>query len=230
MELEEAEGGGQEGAAAGSHRADVTAGRSAGRITGRLGLHPRSVGENDPVHVRRGAPKQIRMTHTVGHEPSGDHHTRRSVNRWETALHREVSDPRSVKTEHTIPQDQNMQKLGHTPLVGEAAKIRAMVVRKTKTDRRDARHWLDLLEHDRFPSVWIPDPDRRDLRALVAHRVRLVRMRTMVKNGRPAIALNQRLALHSAWWTQRGLAQRQGLVLRPPTPAGAMPASSCSPG
>ena len=32
-----------------------------------------------------------------------------------------------------------MHRLGHTVLVGEAAKIRAMVVRKTKTDRRDAR-------------------------------------------------------------------------------------------
>src|SRR5512145_744292 len=31
-----------------------------------------------------------------------------------------------------------LQRLGHTLLVGEAAKIRAMVVRKTKTDRTDA--------------------------------------------------------------------------------------------
>ena len=100
-----------------------------------------------------------------------------------------------------------MHRLGHTVLVGEAGKIRAMVVRKTKTDRRDARHLLDLLKHDRFPTVWLPDPGTRDLRALVAHRVRLVRMRTMVKNGLQAIALNQRLALRSALWTQRGLAQ-----------------------
>jgi transposase len=106
-----------------------------------------------------------------------------------------------------------MHRLGHTVLVGEAAKIRAMVVRKTKTDRRDARHLLDLLKHDRFPTVWIPDPGTRDLRALVAHRVRLVRMRTMVKNGLQAIALNQRLALRSALWTQRGLAQLQALPL-----------------
>jgi hypothetical protein len=49
--------------------------------------------------------------------------------------------------------------------VGEAAKIRAMVVRKTKTDRRDARHLRDLLKDDRFPVVWIPDPAMRDLRA-----------------------------------------------------------------
>jgi transposase len=110
-----------------------------------------------------------------------------------------------------------MHRLGHTVLVGAAAKIRAMVVRKTKTDRRDARHLLDLLKHDRFPTVWIPDPGTRDLRALIAHRVRLVRMRTMVKNGLPAIALNQRLALRSALWTQRGLAQLKALALLPHT-------------
>jgi len=106
-----------------------------------------------------------------------------------------------------------MHRLGHTVLVGEAAKIRAMVVRKTKTDRRDARHLLDLLRHDRFPTVWIPDPDTRDLRALVAHRVRLVRMRTMVKNGLQAIALNHRLALRSKLWTERGRAALKGLLL-----------------
>ena len=38
-----------------------------------------------------------------------------------------------------------MQHLEHTLLVGDAATIRAMVVRKTKTDRRDARHLLDLI-------------------------------------------------------------------------------------
>jgi transposase len=106
-----------------------------------------------------------------------------------------------------------MHRLGHTVLVGEAAKIRAMVVRKTKTDRRDARHLLDLLKQDRFPSVWIPDGDTRDRRALVSHRVRLVRMRTMVKNGLQAIALSQRLALRSKLWTRYGLAQLQALEL-----------------
>ena len=106
-----------------------------------------------------------------------------------------------------------MHRLGHTVLVGEASKIRAMVVRKTKTDRRDARHLLDLLKHDRFPSVWIPDPDTRDLRALIAHRIRLVRMRTMVKNGLQAIALSHRLALRSKLWTRQGLAQLNALAL-----------------
>jgi transposase len=83
-----------------------------------------------------------------------------------------------------------MQKLEYTLLVGEAAKIRAMVVRKIKTDRRDAQHLLDLLKHDRFPTVWMPDPATRDLRALIAHRVRFVRMRTM--DSRTAVAGSHR--------------------------------------
>jgi transposase len=97
-----------------------------------------------------------------------------------------------------------MHRLGHTVLVGDAAKIRAMVVRKTKTDQRDARHLLDLLHHDRFPTVWVPDPATRDLRALLTHRQRLVRIQTMLKNGLHAIALNQRLVRGSKLLRRRG--------------------------
>src|SRR5260370_6081956 len=110
-----------------------------------------------------------------------------------------------------------MQRLGHTLLVGDAAKIRAMVMRKTKTDRRDALHILDLLRHDRFPLIWVPDPATRDLRALLTHRMPLVRIRTMVKNGLQAIALNSRLACGSKLLRQAGLAQLQALALPPHT-------------
>lgn len=110
-----------------------------------------------------------------------------------------------------------MQRLGHTVLVGDAAKIRAMVVRKTKTDRRDARHILDLLRHQRFPTIWVPDPATRDLRALLTHRLRLVRIQTMLKNGLHAIALNQRLARGSKLLSRAGLAALQNLALPPYT-------------
>jgi transposase len=110
-----------------------------------------------------------------------------------------------------------VQRQGHTLLVGDAAKIRAMVPRKTKTDRRDAAHLLQLLVEDRFPVIWVPDPPVRDLRALVMHRMRLVRMRTMVKNGLHAIALNHRLAAGPALFTRRGRAQLQALALPPHT-------------
>jgi transposase len=110
-----------------------------------------------------------------------------------------------------------MHRLGHTLVVGDAAKIRATVVRRTKTDRRDARQVLTLLREERFPVIWVPDPSTRDLRSLVAHRIRLVRIRTMIRNGVHAIALNYRLALGRSLFTRRGLAQLRALPLPPHT-------------
>jgi transposase len=108
-----------------------------------------------------------------------------------------------------------IRQLGHTLLVGDAGKIRAMVVRKTKNDRRDALHLLDLLAHERLPVIWVPDPATRDRRALLAHRIRLVRLRTMVTNGLHAIALSHRLVDGSRRLTRRRVAQLSRLPLPP---------------
>ncbi len=45
---------------------------------------------------------------------------------------------------------------GNELWVGDAAAIRASVVRKQKTDSHDEVHILVLLLTDRFPRVWIP--------------------------------------------------------------------------
>jgi transposase len=106
---------------------------------------------------------------------------------------------------------------GQSQLVGDAAKIRATVIRRTKTDRRDARQVLLPLREERFPTIWVPDPRTRDLRSLVAHRLRLARVRTMIKNGVHAIAWNYRLLLGASLFTRRGLAQLRALPLPPHT-------------
>src|SRR5712691_8410389 len=46
-----------------------------------------------------------------------------------------------------------LAELGHELWMGDAAKIRASVVRKKKTDARDAAHLLELLRQDRFPQI-----------------------------------------------------------------------------
>src|SRR5215472_2038317 len=46
-----------------------------------------------------------------------------------------------------------LAKLGHELWVGDAAEIRAAMVRKQKTDWRDALHILDLLLQNRFPRI-----------------------------------------------------------------------------
>jgi transposase len=50
--------------------------------------------------------------------------------------------------------------------IGNAAVIKTKRVRKQKTDREDARFLLKLLREDRFPRIWVPSQENRDLRQL----------------------------------------------------------------
>jgi transposase len=78
---------------------------------------------------------------------------------------------------------------GHELWVGDAAEIRAAMVRKQKTDTRDASHILDMLLSNRFPRIWIPTLADRDARQLIRHRHKLVGLRTSVRNQLHALAL-----------------------------------------
>jgi transposase len=62
--------------------------------------------------------------------------------------------------------------------IGDAAEIRTKRVRKQKTDRQDAQLILSLLLEDRFPRIWVPSWENRDLRQLLWHRHRMVQART----------------------------------------------------
>jgi transposase len=77
--------------------------------------------------------------------------------------------------------------------IGDAAEIRTKRVRKQKTDRQDAQLLLRLMMEDRFPRIWVPDAENRDLRQLLWHRHRLVQMRTRVMNQLHVVALNEGL-------------------------------------
>jgi len=99
--------------------------------------------------------------------------------------------------------------------IGNPAKIAAQRVRKQKTDRGDAQHLLQLLREDRFPRLWIPSPENRDLRQLLWHRHRLVQMRTRVKNQLQAMALNEGVQRRSRLWSKPGRAQLDSLALPP---------------
>jgi len=106
-----------------------------------------------------------------------------------------------------------LEQLGHQVWVGDAAQIRASYVRKQKTDRRDAGHILKLLMENRFPKLWVPTAEQRDLRQLLIHRHKLVEMRTRVKNGLQHLALNRGLQKQSGLWSVRGRAGLEKLPL-----------------
>ncbi len=54
-----------------------------------------------------------------------------------------------------------LAELGIDLWLGDAARVRASVVRKQKTDRRDAEHLLDLLRENPFPRIWVPSLEVR---------------------------------------------------------------------
>jgi len=98
---------------------------------------------------------------------------------------------------------QLMHELGHEFLLGDAAAIRAASPRRQKTDKRDARHILNMLVEDRFPVVWQPPVANDELRQLVLHRCRMVRMRTRVKNQLDSMAKNEGLLSKRVWCAMR---------------------------
>jgi transposase len=99
--------------------------------------------------------------------------------------------------------------------LGDAGKIRAQEVRKQKTDRRDAAHLLELLREDRFPRIWVPSLEERDVRQLLVHRHKQVQTRTQVKNQLQALALSQGVQRKRKLWTQAGRAELEQLPLLP---------------
>jgi len=106
-------------------------------------------------------------------------------------------------------------ELGHEMWIGDAAKIRASAERRQKTDRRDARLLLQLLEEQRFPRIWVPTPAERDTRQLLLHRAKLVGVRTQVKNQLQALALNQGVQRKRKLWSAAGRKQLESLPLLP---------------
>ena len=106
-----------------------------------------------------------------------------------------------------------LERLGHQVWIGDAAQIRASYVRRQKTDRRDAAHILKLLIEDRFPRLWTPTAEQRDLRQLLTHRHKLVEIRSRVKNGLQHLAMNRGLQKRSSLWSARGRADLENLCL-----------------
>jgi transposase len=108
-----------------------------------------------------------------------------------------------------------LAELGFELWVGDAAQVRASVVRKQKTDRRDAEHLMDLLRQERFPKIWVPSLEVRDVRQLLVHRHKRVQTRTRTKNQLQAMALSHGVQKKYKLWTKTGRAELEQLPLLP---------------
>ncbi len=106
-------------------------------------------------------------------------------------------------------------ELGFELWLGDAAAIRAKMVRQQKTDRRDAEHILQLMLEERFPKIWVPSLAERDVRQLLVHRHKRVQARTRSKNQLQALALGQGLRKQRKLWTAAGRAEMEKLEMLP---------------
>ena len=134
---------------------------------------------------------------------SGDWSTRTGG----SGLLRQLAKPARVGMEATGYGrwfERMLAEQGHELWIGHASEIRAGVVRKQKTDARDAAHLLRLLAEERFPRIWIPSPAERDLRQLLRHRYKLVCFRVSVKNQLHGLAMSQGSAGRRNYSRRRG--------------------------
>lgn len=112
--------------------------------------------------------------------------------------------------------ERRLQQYGHRLRLGDAAKIRSKETRRQKHDRRDAELIARLLLEGNFPDLrWLPTLAERDLRQLLMHRHKLVRMRAQVKNQLQHIAMNQGEQKKQKLWTKTGRELLEKLPLDP---------------
>lgn len=72
---------------------------------------------------------------------------------------------------------------------------------------------VDLLLRGDFPAVHVPSPASRDVLSLLRYGHRLVRMRTMLRNGLQAVALSHQVRLRARLFSVAGRERLQALPL-----------------
>jgi hypothetical protein len=108
-------------------------------------------------------------------------------------------------------------------VVADPTQVKVIAASFVKTDKRDTLALAKLLAANLIPEVWVPPVDVRDLRALIAHRQRLVEQCTMAKNRLQSLLHRHNLAApaidpfgakHRAWWETLDLSASQRLRMR----------------
>jgi len=108
-----------------------------------------------------------------------------------------------------------LAELGHEVWIGNATEIRRRARSRQKNDWRDAELVLDLMVKDEFPRIYRLSEESLEILRRLRYRHRLVKMRTMAKNGLHAIALSAGLSMKSKLLTKSGRAKLELLDLSP---------------
>jgi transposase len=114
------------------------------------------------------------------------------------------------------------------PLVGRVVvthppHIKLIAATMVKTDKRDTKTLAKLLAVNLVPDVWVPPVEVRDLRALIAHRRRLISQQTQSKNRLQSVLHRHHIVPpegklyhpdNRAWWHQLALSPGDKLRVR----------------
>src|SRR6266540_6133714 len=109
---------------------------------------------------------------------------------------------------------QLLEDYGFDPHLVHPLRCKAIASARLKNDKVDAAILAQLLRADLLPEAWIAPPAVRELRALLRHRVALVRLRTLLRNRIHAIVADyghDRPA--GGYWTGPGRAWLAALEL-----------------
>jgi transposase len=101
------------------------------------------------------------------------------------------------------------------PHLVHPSRCKTIASARLKNDKVDARTLAQLLRGDLLPEAWIAPQPVRDLRALLRHRVSLVRLSTLCKNRVHAVLADRGVHEHASLWTAAGRAWLAALELPP---------------
>jgi len=149
-----------------------------------------------------------------------------SFSRWWEWIHKNLKPGDAVVLEATTNAWHVYDQV--VPLVARAVvanpmKVRSLATARVKTDARAALHLAKLLAADMVPEIWVPPVPVRDLRALLTHRRRLIKMRTMTRNRLHSLIHRYSLVppqgeifapKHRAWWEGLQLSLTETLPVR----------------
>jgi transposase len=95
-------------------------------------------------------------------------------------------------------------------------RCKAIASARLKNDKVDAATLVQLLRADLLPEAWIAPPAVRQLRAVLRHRISLVRLGTQLRNRIHAVAADHGYDRSASYWTGPGRGWLAELDL-PPT-------------
>jgi transposase len=107
--------------------------------------------------------------------------------------------------------------------VANAGKIALIANTRVKTDKHDVMKLAKLSAAGLIPEVWVPPPLVRELRMLMSHRRRLVKVSTLVKNRMQSLLHRHHLAppdgeafsqANRAWWARLEVSLSERLHLK----------------